>query len=402
MGQQAPVSTDTRRWWRTPSTIGVLLIFLFPLLLMAIGWSLRDWDNLPVPQLRPTRLPEARWETKRGINMPRDDFGIATVDGRIWVLGGMTGERGNRLDTIEIYDPVTDVWSAGPNMTSGRSSFRAVAIGQTIYVFGGASTETFGIDTVEALDTTTGQWRTLPPLPSPRFGHAVVELNGLIYVLGGYSAGEGIGTVNTFDPATNSWREVAPLPNPRYNLAAVALDGKIYTLGGWLNDAPSAIMEIYDPASGQWSIGPAMPEAMSNFGATVLNGRIYAMHHSDHASYYPRTNRWLSATEMPTTRHGQGVATVGEAFYAIGGCYEDPQYDLNKVEAYVLGREEEADSFRATGFSPSGAAALFLGLLLSGILVTTMLLISRRRPRHNLDYPEDDEERETKDVERRA
>src|SRR5262245_6205185 len=118
MGQPAPVSTDTRRWWRTPKTIGVLLIFLIPLLLIAIGWSLRDWDRLPLPQVSPSKLPEAHWEAKRGINMPRDDFGIATVNGKIWVLGGMTGERGNRLDTIEIYDPATDMWSAGPKMTS--------------------------------------------------------------------------------------------------------------------------------------------------------------------------------------------------------------------------------------------------------------------------------------------
>jgi hypothetical protein len=395
MGQPAPVSTDSRRWWRTPTTIGCLLIFLFPLLLMAIGWSLRDWADLPLPQLRPSRLPEAYWKTKSSITMARDDFGMAVVNGRIWVLGGMTGERGNRLDTIEIYDPATDTWSAGPNMTGGRSSFRAVAIGTTIYVFGGASVETFGIDTAEALDTTTGQWRSLPPLPTARFGHAVVEVGGLIYVIGGYSQGEGIGAVNTFNPATNTWGEVAPLPNPRYNLSAVTLDGKIYALGGWKDDAESTIMEIYDPATGAWTVGPPMPKAMSNFGATVLAGRIYALHHQDHEAYFPRTNRWLSATAMPTTRHGQGVATVGDAFYAIGGCYEDPQYDLNAVEAYILGREEESDPFRATGFSPSGAAALFLGLLLSATLVTTMLLLSRRRPRHNRDYPAEDEEQES-------
>lgn len=394
MGQQAPRS-DSRRWWRTPTTVGVLLIFLFPLLLMAIGWSLRDWADLPLPQLRPSRLPEAHWVTKMGIGMPRDDFGIVTIDGRIWVLGGMTGERGNRLDSIEIYDPATDSWSAGPNMTSGRSSFRAVAIDKTIYVFGGASTETFGIDTAEALDTTTGQWRTLPPVPTPRFGHAVVELNGLIYVIGGYSGGVGIGSVNTFDPATNAWRTVDPLPNPRYNLSAVVLDGKIYALGGWKDDAPSTIMEIYDPAKNEWSIGPAMPKAMSNFAATVFEGRLYAMHHQDHEAFYPRTGRWLSATAMPTTRHGQGVATVGEAFYVIGGCYEDPQYDLNTVEAYVLGAEDEDDPFQATGYSPSGAAALFLGLLLSAALVSTMLYLGRKRPAHNQDFPEDEGDGET-------
>jgi hypothetical protein len=389
MRQQSPFNPDPRRWWRSPATLGVLVIFAFPLALLAIGWSLRGVPNLPVPQLRPSKLPEAHWETRAGIAMPRDDFGIVTIDGRIWVLGGMTGERGNRLDTIEIYDPALDLWTDGPKMTSGRSSFRAVAIGRTIYVFGGASVETFGIATAEALDTTTGEWRTLPPLPTPRFGHAVVELNGLIYVIGGYSGGKGIGTVNTFDPATNAWRTVDSLPNPRYNLSAVALDGKIYALGGWLNDAPSTVMEVYDPATNAWTVGPAMPEAMSNFGATVLEGRIYAMHHTDGQAFYPRTGRWLSATEMPTTRHGQGMATVGEAFYAIGGCYEDPQYDLNTVEAYVLGAEEEPDTFRAVGFNASGAFALVVGALFTGGLMATMLALSRRNLRRKREFADE-------------
>lgn len=389
MGQRSPYSTDSRRWWRSPATIGVLIIFLFPLALMAIGWSLRGLPNLPMPQLRPSKLPEAHWEVKTGVEMPRDDFGIVTLDGRIWVLGGMTGERGNRLDTIEIYDPANDRWTNGPKMTSGRSSFRAVALGTTIYVFGGASVDSFGIDTAEALDTTTGQWRTLPPMPTPRFGHAVVELDGLIYVIGGYSKGVGIGSVQTFDPATNAWRAVAALPTPRYNLSAVALDGKIYAFGGWKDDAPSAVMEVYDPQANRWSSGPAMPVAMSNFGATVLGGRIYALHHRDHQVYYPRTGRWLDATEMPTTRHGQGVATVGEAFYAIGGCYEDPQYDLNTVEAYILGAQDEPDNFRAIGFDRGGATALILGVLFTGILMVTMLAVSRRRPRYDQDEADD-------------
>jgi hypothetical protein len=358
--------------------IGTALIFLVPLAMLILGWSLRGVPNLPVPQARPGRLPEAHWQTRASLDTPRDDFGLAVVDGRVWVLGGMTGDRGSRLETIEIYDPATDRWSYGPNLTAGRSSFRAAAIGPTIYVFGGASTERFGIDTVEALDTRTGEWRRLDPLPAPRFGHAVVELNGLIYVIGGYGDGRETGTVYTYEPATNAWRQVASLPTPRYNLAAVALGGKIYAVGGWTNDAASKTVEVFDPATGAWRAAPELIAPISNFGATVLNGRIHTLHHTYHQVFDPRANKWVAAKGMPTTRHGQGVVTVGDALLAIGGCYEDPQYDLDTVEAYVPGEEVEPDPFVAVGIDRGGAISVVAGLLVTALLIALMLSINRR------------------------
>lgn len=381
-----------RRFSPRAGCIGALLTLLIPLAMLVIGWSLRGLPNLPLPQTRPGKLPAAYWDTRAALETPRDDFGMAVVDGRVWVMGGMTGERGNRLDSTEIYDPATDRWSSGPALTAGRSSFRAAVLGSTIYVFGGASAERFGIDTVEALDTLTGKWRQLDPLPTPLFGHAVVELGGKIYVIGGYNGGKGVGTVYTYEPTTNAWRQAASLPTPRYNLAAVTLGGKIYALGGWVNDAPSTVVEVYDPATDRWTSGPSLLAPMSNFGAAALDGRIYAMLHKVHLVFDARANKWIAADPMPTTRHGQGVAAVGDTLYAIGGCYEEPQYDLDKVEAYVPGEVAEPDNFQITGVNKGGAIAVILGLIVTVTLCTTMLYVSRNRPLHNRDDPEVGEE----------
>ena len=391
MAQQSPYFANSRRWWHSRATIGVLLIFVLPLLLMAIGWSLRGLPGLPKPQTRPGRLPVAHWEARATLGTPRDDFGIATVDGRIWVLGGTNGARASRLDTTEVYDPVANAWAYGPKLTTARSSFRAVALDKTIYLFGGASPQAAAVDTAEALDTVTGRWRTLPALPTPRSGHAVVALDGLIYALGGSGNGKELGAVDAFDPATNRWRAVAALPTPRSNLAAVALNGKLYAFGGLQGDAPSAVLEVFDLASGTWSAGPPLLTPMANFDATVLDGRIYALSRGNNQVLDPRVDRWIAATEMPTPRDGQGVATSGDAFYAIGGRSEVSQSALNVVESYVLGAEEEPDTFSATGYNPAGAAAVVLGLLFTVVSMTTMLAVSRRRPRHNRDDPEPEE-----------
>lgn len=377
---------QTRPWIARPGSIGLLLVFLFPLALLVIGWSLRG--QLPAPKPRPGRLPETHWAPAASIDIPRDDFGMAIVDGRLWVLGGMTGERGNKLDSIEIYDPATDVWSKGPAMPVGRSSHRSVAIGQTIYSFGGSASDDATLPLAEALDAATGGWRQLAPMPTARFGHAVVEVGGRVYTVGGHDGRAGTGVVEVYDPASDAWSSAAPLPTARYNLQAVVLGGKIYTLGGWHNDAPSATVEVYDPATNSWAAGPAMGAAMSNFGATVSDGRIHALHHADHQVFDPSANRWIAGRAMPTTRHGQGVIALGENVYAIGGCYEDPQYDLTTNEVLKPGPAPEAPAF-ISGRSTGGSLAVVLGLTsMAAILAAVMWWQRGKRPAHNRDDDE--------------
>lgn len=335
---------------RRVASAGILLGSLTLLVILAIGWGL--WSARPVARQQPERAPRTRWSQAATLSTPRDDFGLTVVEGRLYVLGGMTGDRGNKLDSTEIYDPAADRWTPGPALTVGRSSFRAATLGGTIYVFGGSTDDQATVDLVEALDTATGRWKGLAPLPAPRFGHAVVELGGQIYAIGGYQGGRGIATVDVYDPAGDRWTAAPPLPTPRYNLTAVVFAGKIYALGGWVNDGPSTVVEVYDPATGSWTAGPPLLAPMSNFGAAVFDGRIHALYHSTHQVLDGAANRWTTANPMPTTRHGQGVIAVGERLYAIGGCYEDPQYDLNVTEVLVPG--PVSTSAAPVSFRPPG------------------------------------------------
>lgn len=367
-----------RRWSPRLGRMGALLTLLIPLGMLIVGWAFRGVPNLPVPQTRPGRLPEAHWEVKAPLATPRDDFGIATVGGRAWVMGGTSGEHAGRLTSTEIYDPTADSWTSGPTLPFGRSAFRAIAVGDTIYIFGGASVEQAASDSVQALDTKTNQWRTLAPLPVPLVGHAVVELDGMIYVLGGSSQGTAVGAAYAYMPATNTWRTLAPLPTPRDNLAAAVLNGQIYALGGSVNGAASTVVEVYDPATGTWASGPALLGAMSDFDATVYNGRIHTMLNGVQQVFDPRANKWVTDSPMPTSRSGQGVAVIGDTLYAIGGRAEESQADLGTVEAYLPGEAVEPDNFRLTGINPGGAIAVIAGLIVTFTLTGTLLYVSRR------------------------
>lgn len=368
-----------RHWSSRLGRLGALLTLLIPLGMLIVGWAFRGVPNLPVPQTRPGRLPEAHWAMKSPLATPRDNFGVATVGGRAWILGGVSDEQAGRLASTEIYDPATDSWTPGPALPFGRSAFRAIAVGDTIYIFGGASAEQAAIDSVQALDTTTDQWQTLAPLPVPLVGHAVVESAGTIYVLGGSSQGNAVGTVYAYTPATNAWQTLAPLPTPRDNLAAAVLNGQIYALGGMVNGAASTVVEVYDPATGRWTSGPVLLGAMSNFGAAVYNGRIHTMLNGVQQVFDPRANEWVTDSPMPTSRSGQGIAVIGDTLYAIGGRAEESQSDLGTVEAYLPGEAVEPDNFRLTGINPGGAVSVIAGLIVTFTLTGTMLYVSRRK-----------------------
>jgi hypothetical protein len=281
-----------------------------------------------------------RWSSRAGLAVPRDDFGLVVLGERLFAIGGMTGARGNALDSVEVYDPQRDAWSRGPRLGAPASSLRAAALQGRLYAAGGARDDQ-EIDLVwtvaaEGSGRPLEAWQPAPPLRQPRLGHGLAPLDGRLYAAGGLTGGEATADVEAFDPRSERWAPVAPLPEPRFNLALVALGGRLYAVGGSGPDRrPSPAVFVYAPAQDRWEPGPALPEPLSNFGAAVLDERrIHALHHRRHFVLDPRRQAWARARPMPTSRHGLGLGALGGRLFAVGGCSEDPQRDLPTVEVF--------------------------------------------------------------------
>ena len=63
------------------------------------------------------------WTTKKSIPTARGfGFAIATIQDKIYVIGGNNGPYGymNYLSTNEVYDPSTDTWETKAPMPTGR------------------------------------------------------------------------------------------------------------------------------------------------------------------------------------------------------------------------------------------------------------------------------------------
>lgn len=81
------------------------------------------------------------WNTKAPLPNPRGGCAYGVVQGRLICAGGEAGT--SALSYNESYDPITDVWSTEAMMPERRAGTQGAAIGQALYVPGGAMSIAF-------------------------------------------------------------------------------------------------------------------------------------------------------------------------------------------------------------------------------------------------------------------
>ena len=158
---------------------------------------------------------------------------------KIYACGGFNGEEG--LRSVEIYDPVLDVWELGPNMTEARSDAACVAFNNK-NVIGGYDADGDQIhSSVEIFNPATNEWSFGPSLQVPRAGAKAIAYNAKIFVIGGCDGTDGtsqLKTVEVYDPLVSAnWIvQQQQLTVGRSHCAVTLLDNKILISGGYTGD----------------------------------------------------------------------------------------------------------------------------------------------------------------------
>ena len=210
-------------------------------------------------------------------------------------------------------------------------------------------------------DPGTDKWTKKAPMGRAAHHSALAEVGGKIYVFGGFvqptsgptGGWQPIDNAWEFDPAANTWKALPPLPTKRGAAVAVAAAGKIYVIGGASTPIGSNAVaitgggparsvganEVYDPATNKWSTATEMPTARNHAFAGLVNGKIYviggrlatgfitAATNTDVVEEFdPTTNAWSGPkARMPTPRSGGGWGTFGGRIYVAGGEVATPQ-----------------------------------------------------------------------------
>lgn len=227
------------------------------------------------------------------------------ADGRILLLGGY-GADGVVDDTGEIYDPVTGGTTAIAPMGQPRTQHTATLLADgRVFVAGGSSLFDLS-DPINSLaqstastqvyDPVADSWSNGPNLPEPLIAHTATLLgNGKVLVAAGVETAVVFGvpfpdvsnSARLYNPTTNSFETAPAVPGNRaYHGAASLDDGSALVYGGADGSFVTLIATTlntaarYDPTTNTWSTTGNLVQARAypntvegaNNGTLVMGG----------------------------------------------------------------------------------------------------------------------------------
>jgi hypothetical protein len=162
---------------------------------------------------------------------PRGYFATASLDQKIYVIGGAYGEPATMRQTnwTEIYDPATDTWSKGVPMPTIRECVAVTANGCIVVAGGYRKPTNGGLKTVECFVSDKNQWLSLPDLGRPVSANSAAVLGNYLFLFGNYDPAD---EILAYDLTTHTSTVFKDGFTETSQSTAVALNGLIYVIGG--------------------------------------------------------------------------------------------------------------------------------------------------------------------------
>jgi N-acetylneuraminic acid mutarotase len=177
---------------------------------------------------------------------------MAVVNGKIFVVGFLRSVLFIADGRSYSMDPAVGTWEEEAPMPAGteRGASGVAAVDGKIYVAGGLNDG--AVDDFSVYDTTSKTWEILDPIATIRDHMAAFSSNGYFFVVGGRRGS--ISSVedhtDRYNPTTGEWTAMQPMPTARGGLAGAVSNGVFYAFGGEGNsNDPSGVfdnLEAYD------------------------------------------------------------------------------------------------------------------------------------------------------------
>ena len=286
---------------------------------------------------------EGHIKWKRIADLPGDQHiaCAAVINEQVYIVGGQNPSGPPNYNKMRIYNPWTNSWSDGPDMSTRRYLPGAGVVEncttgeKELYVVGGYSGYA-GLSTVEKYTPSTGTWQTLAPVTGDR-GHGIMTavVNNNLYALGGfYNNDVYFSTNEMYDDCNDVWVPKTPITKDaselpmQMGLPAVYGDN-IYIFGGNTSGSALTYTLIYDSISDSWSEGTEIPRHRHGGRAVAFDNFIYLMGGANDCSkmidvYDPTTDSWSVTADFPGTNCGPIIAQSSGLVYALGDSYSLP------------------------------------------------------------------------------
>jgi len=250
-------------------------------------------------------------------------------DNRVFVCGGF-GYKDSEcpLNSAEIFDPTTNLWTHAGYMSVPRVDGWAVSLNDgTVLVGGGGATSV-------PERWSAGVFTPTSALNAPISGTgqaAIYASDNHVYVTGGSVVGVGVtNAVKKYDPGTDTWTAVANMGTARHRHTLDELGGYLYAVCGDDGVATLSTIERYNLGLGTWGAVAFAGTPRQGHASCVVNGSIFISGGNNNINDPPSRLAdtwiltalpWVAGPNLATARayHKHAVLSSGTQVLVVGG-----------------------------------------------------------------------------------
>lgn len=200
------------------------------------------------------------WRRGPDMDETRQKPAAAFVDGKLHVVGGFDdfGVGRGAKRTMEVYDPATGQWSAGADAPYGSAGAASAVLDGKLYLVGGCSGDDCDSQTNTArYDPVAKAWQPMSEYPEAvAWGSCAGDaLRHKVYCAGGLDF-FGTTSAYAYDPASDEWTPIASLPIPLWASAYASANGQLVISGGVTGNEITNEGFVYDAFADAWDALP--------------------------------------------------------------------------------------------------------------------------------------------------
>jgi len=188
------------------------------------------------------------WTEKADMLTPRHSLTVSALDGKIYAIGGSKGALSSTWNwvaykTVEVYDPILDIWEKRRDMNNSRTTHAAGVVNGRIYLIAGMSGSAANFawaSRIEEYNPEEDEWKDKAFLQLNRGYVSSATVNNRIYVIGGIDVSlpakdpnRYLKNVEEYEAAIDTCVKKADMPTGRSDMSIGISSGKIYAIGGW-------------------------------------------------------------------------------------------------------------------------------------------------------------------------
>jgi N-acetylneuraminic acid mutarotase len=216
------------------------------------------------------------WSKGVPLPTPTNSPAAAVVNNVLYVIGGEDDTFSTGTNAVWAFDLQTKTWSPKSPMPTARGQAAAVVEkNNIIYVIGGAIGYT-RFNSVESYNPATDIWTEETPLLVAESDVTAGLIGTWIVVADGYNYYGGTGDNEGYNPFTKAWKSGAPDPTPRSAGCGGSIGTQLYVAGGYPGGSWAyTLTESFNGSNNIWTRLADMPQRTVLSASAVYNGQLY-------------------------------------------------------------------------------------------------------------------------------